>query len=171
METQFEVPLKDGMLQHAKQIGAPDQMNQWTADQTRKVCLTAAAYLRTTFKYNGEFEHLKDEFAAYLRSQEGQKPANTVPGVDIADLRKTIVAKLQEIIKKQTGQDATNEQCEAFFLDVAPMCMTQEDYVGHSPESLAGTTDPVWLKNIIAFIDDQFAHVAAIPPKPTEVPF
>ena len=84
--------------------GLPANIGEWDEEQTRTICLWVVAYLKTQPKYAGQFDHLAEEIRAAVDQSKLEKPATL--GVNVADLRKALVTKLQALIHKQTGRAA-----------------------------------------------------------------
>ena len=73
-----------------------------------------------------------------------------------------LVTKLGFLFEKQTGQKATNEQLLAVFQAAAAECMNAAGHVGEVPESLKSVTDSVWLKNVLALVDENINKVSVV---------
>ncbi len=61
MERTFELRLIQGMVANAKDLGWSETIRDWDVHQTQIICHGLAAYLMTTPKYAGQFDHLADQ--------------------------------------------------------------------------------------------------------------
>jgi len=156
MERTFDVRIVQGMIVNAKDLGWSETIRDWDAHQTKTICLGVAAHLMTTPKYAGQFNHLSAEIAEHVNKPKPEKAPT--PGVNVADLRKTLKVKMEALINKQTGRAAEVAELKAMLEEVATQCPTERGTTGEVPESLAKTTDPVWLGNMIKCVDDQSSH-------------
>ena len=157
MEGIFDQRLVQGMTREAIDKGYPRGMAEWTPDQLSDICLSVVCHLVHSPKYNGEFDHLSDQVVEHLN-----KPAPTAatasPGINLADLRKKIITSLEALIKYQTGQDATTDQCREMLQEIAPQCKNSNGTTGEVPERLGAIVDASWLANIQQFVDEQISH-------------
>ena len=89
------------------------------------------------------------------------QPKAAAPGINVADVRKTLHTKIKTLIHKQTGPDSSNDECREMFKEIAPHCKTSHGNMGEVPESLSDTTDAAWISNMIQFVVGQIAHVVS----------
>lgn len=170
VEQHFDESVTQGMASHGKDLGLSHAFADWDEASTRTVCLGVVAHLMHSPKYAGEFDHLKADIASQPERAPAQKPGPA--GVNIADLRKTLLAKMTGLIGKQTGRIPTDADRKAMFMEIAPMCQSSHG-LGLVPESLSNLSDAVWITSMIKFVDDQIAHVMSnqTAPETTEIPF
>jgi hypothetical protein len=171
MESTFGEKLMPSMIANAKELGWPTVVVEWTEAQTRTVTLGAVAHIMKLPSYKGQFDHLASEIKA---AQEAPKPAPApTAGINVADIRKDLVNRMKALISKQTGRDSTDEELKGMFLEIAPQCKDGHGHTGEVPESLNHLGDVVWLRNMIAFVDDQLAFTMSnqVAPEADDTPF
>ena len=96
IERVFDKRVVSGMTAHGKDLGLPQNIVDWDEEATRTVCLGVVEHLMTSPKYEGQFDYLHDDLAQYKnQSQQHEKPAT--PGVNVADLRKILMTKMQAL--------------------------------------------------------------------------
>ena len=158
MELKFKTSLISGMQEHAKTLGIGTTFNQWDEPQVRTICLGAVGYCMNQKCYGGEFDHLAAEINAAKNAVKNLAPPPG-QGVNVADIRRELAAKMKALIHFQTGREADNRELTQMLQEIAPQCPTERATAGEVPESLAKMADVVWIRNIMRFVDDQIAHV------------
>ena len=161
MEKVFETALVDGMGRDGEEQGWGKQFASWTQPQVNTIVLKAMGFLRELPTYKGQFEHLfpggvADANVATTKGSGPNTPA-PAPGVNVSDLRKTLIVKMQELVTKQTGKPTDNAGLKIVFNAVAPAVKNSDGHMGEIPEGLGKMTDVVWINNMIAEVDRQIA--------------
>jgi hypothetical protein len=161
MEKTFQTKLFDGMASKGEEQGWGKQFGDWNEPQVNTVCISAITFLRELPTYKGQFEHLfpggvPDAKIATTKGSGPNTPPPT-PGVNVADLRKTLMTKMQALVTKQTGQPADNAGLKAVFQGVASSAVNGQGHTGEVPDSLSALTDVTWVNNMIALVDAQIA--------------
>ena len=110
MERTFDIRIIQGMIVNAKDLGWSETIRDWDAHQTKTICLGVAAHLMTTPKYAGQFNHLSAEIAEHVNKPKPEKAPT--PGVNVANLRKTLKVKMEALINKQTGPRGRGRRAE-----------------------------------------------------------
>ena len=161
MEKVFETKLVDGMGREGESRGWGKTFADWNEDQVREICMGCIAFIRELPTYKGQYEHLFQANGAAPASAPAQAPAAQpapAPGVNLADLRKTLMAKMQEHVEAQIGRTAEPVELKAAFAKIAAESPNADGQVGLQPESLAKLTDAVWIRNMIGFVENQIAQ-------------
>lgn len=170
MEEHFATKIFNGVKQHCERNGWGTLFGELDADQTRASALDAIRFLREQPNYKGEFEHVFEgpDAAPVQAPEPSQAPSNT--GVNVAALRRDLMQKIEALIFKQTGKEATNVEKKQAFQTIAANCKNSEGHEGEVPDTLSTLTDAVWLRNMITFVDKQIKEASALPPD-EEIPF
>lgn len=165
MEKVFETALVDGMGREGEKQGWGKQFANWNQTQVNTIAIGVIKFIRELPSYKGQFEHLFPGGAADANiptsSGSGPNTPAPTPGVNVADLRKALLVKIQALITKQTGQPADNAGLKVVFQAVAAAAKNCDGHTGEVPESLGKLTDAVWLTNIIALVDQQIEQAVA----------
>lgn len=164
MEKTFETPLVDGMGADGEEQGWGRQFNNWTEAQVNTICLKVIGYIRGLPTYKNQFEHLFPGGVpdAKIPQTKGSGP-NTpapAPGINVADLRKKLMASMQALITKQTGSAPDNVALKFAFNVIAAEATNAQGHAGLIPESLSSLTDAVWINNMLAIVDREIAATA-----------
>ena len=154
IEREFETQIVNGMRQDGESNGWGGDFTAWDQEKVHSICMNAICHVREMPTYKGQFEHL-------FQAKQPNGKQSQAPGVNIADLRKTLLARMQELVTKQTGKPTDNVGLKAVFSAVAPIAKNGDGHTGEVPESLARTTDAVWIKNMIAIVEAQIAEAEA----------
>lgn len=176
METTFEAKLIPGMGDSGEKKGFGRVFADWTTEQVREIALGCISYIKTLPTYKGQFDHLESppygQSAPAPAPAANPAPAAPTPGVNIADLRRDLMTKMQAFCKHQTGRVAENGELKQAFAKIAPLCKTGEGKLGETPEALGKLTDIVWIRNMISMMEQQIAlAVANADQGDDEIPF
>lgn len=175
MEKTFETKLVDGLGRDGEEEGWGKQFADWNEIQVNTICLKAIGYIRQLPTYKGQFEHLFPGGVpdAKIPTAHGSGPNTPAPaaGVNVADLRKALMVRMQALVTKQTGQTADTAGLKAVFNAVAAAAKNEQGHTGEIPESLSKLTDVTWVNNMIALVDAQIAASASASEGDPDIPF
>lgn len=161
MERSFETALFDGMSRDGEKEGWGKQFANWDQTQVNTVCLGVIRYIRELPTYKGQFEYMFPGGVADAKipttSGSGPNTKPPEPGVNIADVRKTLMVKMQALVAKQTGKTPDNAELKAAFKTIAAHAKNVEGHAGLVPESLSSLTDLVWINNMLTIVDAEIA--------------
>ncbi len=159
MEQRFKTSLLGGVRQGAEKRGLnPAQLYAWPQDKVNEIIGEAIDFIMTLPTYRGEFEHVTPGAPVPVAAPSeppaptAAAPANT--GDPLAPQKRELMAKIGAHIERQLGVKPTNEQLKAAFQTVAAECQTGSGHVGEVPGSLKDLADAVWLRNMIALVDE-----------------
>ena len=163
IEREFETQIVGGMRQEGEANGWGGDFTAWDQPKVDQICMSAIKYVREMPTYKGQFEPL------FQQATQGVAPGQK-PGVNVAELRKTLIARLQELVTKQTGKPTDTNGLKAVFTAVAPLAKNSAGHTGEIPDGLSSTTDAIWIKNMILVVESQIAEAEAGEADP-ECPF
>ncbi|SIO37827.1 Rad52/22 family double-strand break repair protein [Singulisphaera sp. GP187] len=156
MEKTFETSVTSGMIREGEERGWGSQMATWSEQQVTEIAMGAIRFITTLPTYKGQFDQL-------LANTEPAKPAvaPAASGVNLADMRKGLLTKMQQLYLKQTGQPADNVGLKKVFEAIASTAANADGHTGEIPESLSKLTDVTWLTNMIKLVDQHLAAPAS----------
>lgn len=157
MEKVFETKLTDGIANAGEAKGWGRTYSDWTQVQVDEIVKGCIGYIKTTAKYQGQFDHIKTDAPP---TKAPEPVINPVSGINISDLRRVLMNEMKALIKLQTGSEASPSQLRESFMNIAPLCKTHDGKLGGVTESLGKLTDIVWINNMIAFVADQIELAA-----------
>jgi Rad52/22 family double-strand break repair protein len=159
MEKVFETRLTDGMAREGEERGWGRTFADWNKEQVNTIATAAIRFIRELPTYKGQFEHIFQAGGAPIPQGTSDQP-----GVNISDLRRDLANKLSALIARQTGVPKPNPSVlTQAFQNIAAECPNEHGHRGEVPESLKAMTDVVWLRNIIAFTENQIRLAATVP--------
>lgn len=154
MEKVFETSLIGGMQQKGESEGWGKNFAEWNEEQVRVVCTDAIRHIRELPSYGGQYEFL---FPAGQSDPSQVNPA-VRPGINIADLRKLLMARMSALITKHTGNAATNPELKSALGTISASAKTRGGHAGLVCESLARCDDEVWVQNMIQYVDAKISE-------------
>jgi hypothetical protein len=157
MENHYETKLIDGMQGVGEKMGFGSVVKAWDEVQVKAVVKTAIDHIRGLPNYKGEYE------AIFANGQANQTQVNPAvrPGVNVADLRKLLMARMSALITKHSGNAATNPELKSALTTVSVSSKTGNGDVGEVCVSLAKCEDAGWITNMIAYVDGKIAESVA----------
>ena len=175
MEKAFETTLVGGMGSAGEKQGWGKLFGEWNEVQVNTVCLGVIKFLRELPSYKGQFEYLfpggAPDAAIPTATGSGPNTPPTTPGINVADLRRKLIASMQALLLKQTGVAPDTAKLKAAFNAIASASKNEHGNLGEIPESLAGLTDAVWVSNMIGLVEQQMAAPAGSNGPDDDIPF
>jgi hypothetical protein len=167
LEQRFRTQLLGGMKEGAATRGLnPTQMYLWPQEAVNGICLEAIDFIKSLPTYQGEFEHVQPQAPTVVAPiSVPPPPTATVPpntGDPLASTKKELLTKIGFHIERQLGVKPTTEQLKAGFQTVASECQTGQGHVGEIPDNLKDLADGVWLRNMVALVDENIRLAPAV---------
>jgi hypothetical protein len=196
----FGISVLDRMNSIATRLGYPTRTDQWDGDQLEDVVRHTVAWLRTLDHYSGEFEAWAEAHGGPYglpdpeelvsasegsrgRPQEARGEAQGRPEPDrpaqpdggrLASQRRAIAAAAEALVVKQAGRKPTREELVATISEAASCVKDGGGVTGQVMDSLGKCEDATWLRNIVAFLNEQISRAAqeAVADAPdSDIPF
>ena len=171
MEKAFETKVFDGMAKEGESHGWGRTFSEWNEAQVKEIAMSVITFIRSLPTYKNQFEHL---FVGQQPTGPVKQPvaAPGQSGVNLADLRREFMTAIQALVERQTGAKAEPAQLKQALQQIAPQVPNEHGHTGEVPESLAKCTDVVWIRNMVAFVNDQIRQaVAAGDSGQADIPF
>jgi hypothetical protein len=158
METHFKTKLVDGMRDGAQVRGLkPAEFFAWDQPSVDAICLEAIAFIKSLPTYKGEFDHFDTTPPEPTPVSDTSAPASN----ELAEAKKELATKLAALVERHVGRKPNTRELSDAFGNIACECKNGQGHLGEHPDSLKTLTDLVWIKNIIALVDDQLRQAAS----------